>query len=69
MLNRCTHSCASSLACTCPQPKALNATRMGVGACVWEGELLLAAYLAGLPRHRYIGATVIELGSGRPLCR
>jgi hypothetical protein len=27
------------------EPHALNATRMGVGACLWEGELFLAAYL------------------------
>ena len=46
------------------EPHALNATRMGVGACLWEGELLLAAYLATLPLHRYIGARVVELGSG-----
>lgn len=46
------------------QPHALNATRVGVGACVWEGELFLAAYLAHLPNHRYIGQRVIELGSG-----
>ncbi|GLC74386.1 hypothetical protein PLESTF_001507500 [Pleodorina starrii] len=46
------------------QPKAINATRMGVGACVWEGELFLAAYLASLPIYRYMGARVVELGSG-----
>eukprot|EP00798_Chlamydomonas_sp_ICE-L_P020002 gene20002-26715_t len=45
-------------------PHALTAARMGVGACVWEGELLLAAYLASLPQHRYIGARCVELGSG-----
>lgn len=27
------------------QPHAISAKRMGVGACLWEGELLLAAYL------------------------
>jgi len=46
------------------EPHALNATRMGVGACLWEGEIFLAAYLSSLPLHRYIGARVIELGSG-----
>ncbi|GAX73872.1 hypothetical protein CEUSTIGMA_g1322.t1 [Chlamydomonas eustigma] len=46
------------------EPHALNASRMGVGACLWEGELFLAAYLATLPVHRFIGARVIELGSG-----
>ena len=29
-----------------------------------EGELFLAAYLATLPLHRYIGTRVVELGSG-----
>lgn len=37
------------------QPHALGAARIGVGACVWEGEMLLAAYLASLPRHRFVG--------------
>ena len=46
------------------QPHALNATRMGVGACVWEGELFLAAFLAHQPSHRFIGQRAIELGSG-----
>ncbi|GIL98561.1 hypothetical protein Vretimale_3918 [Volvox reticuliferus] len=46
------------------QPKAINATRMGVGACVWEGELFLAAYLVSLPTYRYMGARVVELGAG-----
>lgn len=46
------------------QPKAINATRIGVGACVWEGELFLATYLASLPAYRYIGQRVVELGSG-----
>jgi hypothetical protein len=27
------------------QPRDIPASRMGVGACLWEGELLLAAYL------------------------
>ncbi|EFJ45363.1 hypothetical protein VOLCADRAFT_94143 [Volvox carteri f. nagariensis] len=45
-------------------PKAINATRMGVGACVWEGELFLAAYLGGLPTYRYVGCRVVELGAG-----
>jgi hypothetical protein len=27
------------------QPHAIPASRMGVGACLWEGELFLAAYL------------------------
>jgi hypothetical protein len=32
-----------------PQPRDIPASRMGVGACLWEGELLLAAYLGGPP--------------------
>jgi hypothetical protein len=27
------------------QPHAVTAKKMGVGACAWEGEMLLAAYL------------------------
>jgi hypothetical protein len=27
------------------EPHALTAARLGVGACLWEGELFLAAYL------------------------
>ncbi|KAG1670766.1 hypothetical protein FOA52_013993 [Chlamydomonas sp. UWO 241] len=46
------------------EPGGLNASRLGVGACLWEGELFLAAYLASLPLHRYIGARVVELGAG-----
>jgi hypothetical protein len=46
------------------QPRDIPAARMGVGACLWEGELLLAAYLAAQPRHRYIGQRCVELGSG-----
>jgi hypothetical protein len=47
------------------QPKDLNEGRVGVGAAVWEGELLLATYMAlAIPTHRLIGARVIELGAG-----
>ncbi|MEW5306214.1 MAG: hypothetical protein WDW36_008696 [Sanguina aurantia] len=46
------------------KPHALNYDKIGVGACVWEGELLLAAYLCSLPRHRFMGARCIELGAG-----
>lgn len=27
------------------RPRDIPASRMGVGACLWEGELLMAAYL------------------------
>eukprot|EP00878_Enallax_costatus_P045544 GHUV01054954.1.p1 GENE.GHUV01054954.1~~GHUV01054954.1.p1 ORF type:complete len:230 (+),score=59.48 GHUV01054954.1:259-948(+) len=47
------------------KPHAVTAKKLGVGACAWEGEMLLAAYLvASIPRHRYQGMRVIELGSG-----
>lgn len=40
---------ARTAMCACAsaamQPHAITAKRMGVGACLWEGELLLAAYL------------------------
>ena len=50
--------------CLKQQPHALTAARMGVGACLWEGELLLAAYLSSQPLHRYIGARVVVGGVG-----
>eukprot|EP00775_Hariotina_reticulata_P013046 gene13044-13173_t len=47
------------------KPHAITAKKLGVGACAWEGEMLLAAYLlAAAPRHRYTGMVVVELGSG-----
>lgn len=45
-------------------PNALNASRLGVGACLWEGELLLANYLGHQPQHKFMGSRVVELGSG-----
>ncbi len=35
------------------EPHALNATRIGVGACLWEGELFLTAYLGACPAPRH----------------
>lgn len=29
------------------QPHAVSAKKLGVGACAWEGEVLMAAYLVG----------------------
>jgi predicted nicotinamide N-methyase len=46
------------------KPRAIPASRMGVGAVFWEGELALSAFLAAEPRHRWQGATVVELGAG-----
>jgi len=46
------------------RPRSIAASRMGVGAVFWEGELALAAFLAAQPRHRWQGATCVELGAG-----
>lgn len=37
---------------------------MGVGACVWDGALVLAGYLAAQPRYAYVGCRAVELGAG-----
>jgi predicted nicotinamide N-methyase len=46
------------------KPRAIPAAKMGVGAVFWEGELALSAFLVAQPRHRWQGATVVELGAG-----
>jgi hypothetical protein len=46
------------------KPQSIPASRMGVGAVFWEGELALAAFLACQPRHRWQGQSVVELGAG-----
>eukprot|EP00741_Cyanophora_paradoxa_P008551 tig00001339_g8276.t1 len=52
------------------RPNEQGAKKIGVGACVWEGEVLLAAFLAeelaGAPRgaEPFRGKTVLELGAG-----
>jgi protein N-lysine methyltransferase METTL21D len=46
------------------KPRAIPAAKMGVGAVFWEGELALSAFLVSQPRHRWQGATVVELGAG-----
>lgn len=46
------------------QPEGLTATKVGVGACLWDGALLLAAFLVAQPRHRLVGARCVELGAG-----
>lgn len=35
-----------------------------MGACLWDGALVLAAYLLTLPRHRFHGMRCVELGAG-----
>lgn len=37
------------------QPRALTAARLGVGACIWDGALVLAAYLAAQPPGTFAG--------------
>lgn len=35
-----------------------------MGACLWDGALVLAAYLLTLPRRRFFGMRCVELGAG-----
>lgn len=46
------------------QPNSLTARRLGVGACLWDGAILLAAYLAAQPQYKYVGTRAVELGAG-----
>ena len=46
------------------QPTGITAKKIGVGACLWDGALVLAAYLLTLPRHRFHGTRCVELGAG-----
>lgn len=46
------------------KPRLLGFDKLGVAACLWDGALVLGAYLALQPRHRYIGYKVVELGAG-----
>lgn len=50
--------------CTVQEPHGLTGGRIGVGACVWDGALLLAGYLASQPHYKFVGARCIELGAG-----
>ena len=44
------------------QPNSLTARRLGVGAGLWDGAILLAAYLAAQPHYKYVGTRAVELG-------
>ncbi|KAK9844006.1 hypothetical protein WJX81_001714 [Elliptochloris bilobata] len=46
------------------QPRALTAARLGVGACIWDGALVMAAYLAAQPPGTFAGKRCVELGAG-----
>ena len=46
------------------QPTSLTAQKIGVGACLWDGAILLAAYLISQPHYKFVGAKCIELGAG-----
>jgi len=45
-------------------PLGLTAQKIGVGACLWDGTILLAAYLITQPSYKFVGAKCIELGAG-----
>lgn len=46
------------------KPRSLGSEKLGVAACLWDGALVVGAYLALQPRHRYIGCKVVDLGAG-----
>ena len=46
------------------KPTSLTAQKIGVGACLWDGALFLAAYLLNQPHYTYVGTKCIELGAG-----
>ena len=47
------------------QPKSITARKVGVGACLWDGALLLALYLVACwPRYKFVGLRCVELGAG-----
>ena len=37
------------------QPRSLTAAKLGVGACAWDGALVLCSYLAAQPRGTFAG--------------
>ena len=45
-------------------PRALANEKVGVGACLWDGAIILGTYLACQPRHSFIGCGAVELGAG-----
>ena len=45
------------------RPKCLAHSQVGVGACLWDGSLVLAANLIGSSRN-FMGSKCIELGAG-----
>ncbi|KAI3433337.1 hypothetical protein D9Q98_003155 [Chlorella vulgaris] len=42
----------------------VNPDKLGVAAALWDGALVLAAYLVEQPRYRYLGMRCVELGAG-----
>ena len=45
------------------RPKSLSYSQVGVGACLWDGSIVLAANLIASSRN-FIGSKCIELGAG-----
>lgn len=46
------------------RPRDIPASRVGVGAVLWDGALVLAAHVARLPAKKLRGARCLELGAG-----
>lgn len=45
------------------RPKSLSYSQVGVGACLWDGSLVLAASLIASSRN-FMGSKCVELGAG-----
>jgi protein N-lysine methyltransferase METTL21D len=46
------------------KPHALSGKKLGVGACLWDGAITLAGFIGRMPRHKFVGLKVVELGAG-----
>jgi uncharacterized membrane protein YgcG len=45
-------------------PRCLSSSKVGVGAVLWDGGIVLTAVLASLPPSALLGEVVVELGAG-----
>ena len=45
-------------------PRCLSSSKVGVGAVLWDGGIVLTALLASLPPAALFGEVVVELGAG-----
>ena len=45
-------------------PRCLSSSKVGVGAVLWDGGIVLTALLASLPPSALLGEVIVELGAG-----